>query len=162
MLGVEADNREKKDVHNYYKPELDFWMSYNVEWQPFVGIQDYILTLNNLKLDILLIPRSDDYFNRCKSNIKFLEASMLEIPVVAQGFITNDSPYQVDPEDAKAMRIVTDSSKWMEEIIPLLESKELRVGQGKKAREYVLNKYQIKDNIHKWTEAYDSLYTKKD
>ena len=162
VFALPADTPESKDVHNYYKPELEFWKSYNVEWQPFVAIQDYISTLNGLRLDMLLIPRSDDYFNRCKSNIKFLEASMLEIPVIAQGFTTNDSPYQADPEDANHMRVIVDNSKWMENIIPMIENKDLRVEQGKKARSYVLNKYQIKDNIHKWQEAYDSLYSKKD
>lgn len=160
VFALPADTPESKDVHNYYKPELNFWMSYGVQWQPFVPIHDYIDTLNSLKLDILLIPRSDDYFNRCKSNIKFLEASMLEIPVVAQGFTTNDSPYQADPEDAQHMRIVVDDSKWLDEVLPLIENKELRIEQGKKAREYVLGKYQIKDNIYKWQEAYDNLYSK--
>src|SRR3990167_10339301 len=127
LFALPADTPESHDVHNYYKDELNFWKSYNVEWQPFVQIQDYIETLNNLKLDILLIPRSDDYFNRCKSNIKFLEASMLKIPVVAQGFTTNDSPYQADSEDSKYMKIIIDNSKWMENIIPMIENKDLRI-----------------------------------
>lgn len=160
VFALPADTPESRDVHNYYKPELDFWMSYGVEWQPFVSIENYIETLNNLKLDIILIPRSDDYFNRCKSNIKFLEASMLQIPVVSQGFTTGDSPYQ-DPEDAKHMRVVVDNSKWLDEIIPLIESKELREEQGMKAREYVISRYSIADNAHKWTDAYDALFTKE-
>ena len=159
VFALPADTKDSHDVHNYYKPELDFWFSYGVEWQPFVGMDNYIETLNSLKLDMLLIPRSDDYFNRCKSNLKFLEASMLGIPVVAQGFTTGDSPYQ-DPEDSKHMKIVTDNSKWLEEVIPLIDNKELRREQGRKAREYVLDRYDIKKNIHLWTEAYDSLYTK--
>jgi len=48
----------------------------------------------------------------------------------------------------------------MDEIAPLLDSKELRREQGKKAREYVLNKYAIKNNIWKWENAYDSLHAK--
>lgn len=160
LFALPADTPESRDVHNYYKPELEFWRSYNVEWQPFVPIEDYIETLNGLRLDMLLIPRSDDYFNRCKSNIKFLEASMLSIPVVAQGFTTGDSPYQ-DPEDAKHMQVIVDNSKWLDAISPLIESKALREAQGKKAREYVLSRYQIKDNAHLWTEAYESLYTKE-
>src|SRR3990167_3628055 len=158
LFALPADTAESHDVHNYYIPELEFWRSYNVEWQPFVPMQDYIETLNNLKLDILLIPRSDDYFNRCKSNIKFLEASMLSIPVIAQGFTTGNSPYQVDPEDASHMKVVVDNSKWIEEIDTMLASKELRREQGRLAREYVLNKYQIKDNINKWIDAYNSLF----
>lgn len=161
LFALPADTPESKDVHNYYKPELEFWKSYNVEWQPFVDIKDYITTLNNLKLDIVLIPRSDDYFNRCKSNIKFLEASMLEIPVVAQGFTTGDSPYQ-DPFDEAHMKVVVDNSKWLDEIIPLIENKELREEQGRKARAYVIERYHIAKNIHLWESAYANLYTKKD
>src|SRR3990167_373752 len=135
VFALPADTPESKHVHDYYKPELEFWKSYKVEWQPFVPIQDYISTLNELRLDLLLIPRSDDYFNRCKSNLKFLEASMLEIPVIAQGFTTGDSPYQVDSEDSAHMKIVVDNSKWIEEIDALLENKDLRLEMGKKARE---------------------------
>ena len=160
VFALPADTPESKDVHNYYKPELEFWQSYKVEWQPFVPIYDYVETLNNLKLDMLLIPRSDDYFNRCKSNIKFLEASMLEIPVIAQGFTTGDSPYQANPDDSEHMKIVIDNTKWIEEIDSLINNKEFRLEMGRKAREYVLSKYQIKDNIQKWQDAYNSLYPK--
>ena len=159
LFALPADTAESHDVHNYYIPELEFWKSYNVEWQPFVPMQDYVETLNNLKLDILLIPRSDDYFNRCKSNIKFLEASMLEIPVISQGFSTGDSPYQVDTEDTRHMKVVVDNSKWIEEIDAMLANKELRREQGKLARKYVLSKYQIKDNVNKWIDAYNSLFS---
>ena len=160
LFALPADTPESRSVHQYYLPELNFWKSYNVEWQPFVPVRDYIETLNNLRLDILLIPRADDYFNRCKSNLKFLEASMLEIPVIAQGFSDGKSPYQ-DPEDAKHMKVIVDNSKWLEELEPLIKSKELRREMGRKAREYVLSRYQIKDNVYKWEEAYASLFTDK-
>ena len=55
---------------------------------------DYFDTLNDLELDIMMIPRKDNYFNKCKSNIKFLEASMCEIPVITNYF--KDSPYEKD------------------------------------------------------------------
>ena len=162
LFALPADTPESGEVYKYYLPELNFWKSYNVEWHPFVEIQDYVSKLNELKLDIVLVPRSDDYFNRCKSNLKFLELSMLKVPIVAQGFTTNDSPYQADPEDSKYMKVVVDNSKWMEEIIPLIENKELGKNMGAKAREYVLGKYQIKDNLYKWQDAYNSLFSKKD
>lgn len=161
VFALPPDTPASKDVHNYYKPEIEFWQSYNVEWQPFVPIRDYIETLNNLRLDLLLIPRSDDYFNRCKSNIKFLEASMLEIPVIAQGFSDGKSPYQ-DPEDAARMAVVIDNNDWIKNIEAYLDNPEFRRGWGKVAREYVLRRYQIKDNLWRWQEAYDSLYTPKE
>lgn len=139
-----------------YGDDFRFWDQYDVEWQPFVEAAEYADTLNNLKLDIMVIPRKDDYFNRCKSNIKFLESSMLEIPVVAQGFADGKSPYQ-DPVDSQHMKIVTDNSKWMEALEPLIQDKELRREMGKKAREYVEEKYDINKNISLWENAYESL-----
>lgn len=143
-------------AQEYYQPDYELWTSLNAEWQPFVKIEDYIETLNELKLDLMLIPRRDDYFNHCKSNLKFLEASMLSIPVIAQGFLDGKSPYQ-DPEDSKYMTVVVDNQKWMEEIEKLVSNKELRREMGEKAREYVLKKYDIKNNIQKWKKAYESL-----
>jgi glycosyltransferase involved in cell wall biosynthesis len=82
---------------------------------------------------------------------------MLEIPCVAQGFADGLSPYQVDPEDEAHIEIVLDNSKWLEALDPLIKDKELRQEMGKKAREYVEEKYAIANNIDKWTQAYQSL-----
>lgn len=127
----------------------------NLEWQPFVMMEDYYETLNDLKLDIMIIPRSENYFNQCKSNLKFLEASMFEIPVIAQGFSDGTSPYETDPEDAKHMIIVKDN--WIEEIEKLIKDKDKRIEMGKKAHEYVEEKYDIEKNIYKWKEAYNLI-----
>lgn len=150
---------ETKMVQKLYADDYKFWESLNIEWQPFVMMQDYFDTLNNLKLDIMVIPRKDDYFNRCKSNLKFLEASMLEVPTVAQGFEDGNSPYQ-DPEDAKHMVVVTENSKWDEVLDDLIKNKEKRIEMGKKAKEYVLERYDINKNIWRWEEAYKSILEK--
>lgn len=150
----------KEMVQKLYKEDYKFWESLNIEWQPFVMMQDYVETLDNLKLDIMVIPRKDDYFNRAKSNLKFLEASMLEIPVVAQGFPDGKSPYQADPEDTKYMHIVTNNNQWLADLNVFIENKGLRQIMGKRAKAYVQSKYNIETNIHLWEEAYESLMKK--
>jgi len=150
------DETTAQSVQKMYEEEYKFWDGLKVEWQHFVNIREYIPTLNGLELDMMIIPRSDDYFNHCKSNLKFLEASMLEIPVIAQGFPDGKSPYQ-DPEDAKHMTVVVDNSKWIEEIDKLVNDKELRREMGRKAREYVIGRYSIDKNIHLWEQAYQTL-----
>lgn len=151
-------NRESNPiVTKAYEHEYNFLDSVNVEWHPTVNADVYYDKINSLKLDIMIIPRADNYFNRAKSNLKFLEASMFEIPVVAQGFADGKSPYQVNPEDAKHMIIVNDNTKWVEEIEKLIASKELRLSMGKKAREYVVENYDINNNAHQWEEAYNTI-----
>lgn len=155
LFSLPPKQKEGNVVNALYKAEMDFWNGLNAEWQPFVSMEKYMDTLDDLKLDIMVIPRKDDYFNRCKSNLKFLEASMLEIPCVSQGFPDQMSPYEVDPEDAVRQIIV--SNRWDEALEKLIQDKEARRRMGKEARQYVENKYSIYNNIQKWETAYKKL-----
>lgn len=157
FFSLPANPLENPFVANAYEHEYNFLDSMEVEWHATVNMDKYYDKLNSLKLDIMLIPRSDTYFNRCKSNLKFIESSMFEIPIIAQGFDDGKSPYQVNPKDAEHMVIVTDNSKWIEEIEKLIENKELRREMGRKAREYVEKNYDINDHAHLWEEAYEGI-----
>lgn len=145
-----------KLMKEIYEDEYKILKSLKVEWQPLAPAHEYLETLNNLRLDIQIIPRQDNYFNRCKSNIKFLESSMFEIPVVAQGFADNLSPYQA-PEDAKHLLLAYSFEDWIEHIDSLIESKEKRRELGRKAREYVTKNYDINKKAHLWEDAYNTL-----
>lgn len=156
IFSLPAD-KENSLARQLYVNQYALLDRHEVEWHPYVEPQFYYDTLNSLKLDFMIIPRADTYLTRCKSNLKFLESSMFEIPVIAQGFEDGLSPYQVDPDDAKHMVIVTDNSKWIEEMDKLIADKELRREMGRKAREYVVEKYDIAKNAWRWEEAYKSL-----
>jgi len=143
------------ETRKFFQHEIAYWNTMNVQWQPSVPLPEYFSTLNNLKLDIMLIPRDDNYFNRCKSNVKFLEASMCEIPVIAQGFEDGLSPYN---QDAEALKLVYTLDQWETAIDELIANKELRRELGKKAHEYVLKNYNIKDKAKIWLDAYKKLY----
>jgi glycosyltransferase involved in cell wall biosynthesis len=155
MFGLPAKTNPK--VMRLYKNDYAFWDKLKIEWHPFVTIQEYIDKLDSLKLDLMLIPRHDDYFNRCKSNLKFLEASMLEIPVIAQGFEDGKSPYQVNPQDTQRMVVITDNTKWEETIEKFIQNKQMREDIGKRAKEYVLENYDINNKIQLWENAYRNL-----
>mgnify|MGYP000889276352 CR=1 FL=1 len=149
--------KNDKYTRELYFDEYKFWESVDIEWQPFVPMHDYFRTLNELKLDMMIIPRAENYFNRCKSNLKFLESSMFEIPVVAQSFSTHDSPYEQNPEDTKYMLMATDFDSWVEQIEKLITNKQLRLEMGKKAHQYVLENYNIEDRGVDWEKAYATL-----
>lgn len=145
-------------VYGSMNDDLEFWNSLpNIEWQPFVPISDYYYTINRLTLDLMVIPRKDNYFNRCKSNLKFLEASLLRIPVIAQGFEDGLSPYQVNKEDSNYMEIVTDNSLWYDKIVGLLKDEHKRVSMSEKAHHYVLKNYNIKNNAPKLRAILENL-----
>jgi glycosyltransferase involved in cell wall biosynthesis len=159
LFGLHGIERQKKNrlIQRVYRKEFAFWNNLkgleHVEW---CEMKDYFRTLNNLKLDIMLIPRIDKPFNKAKSNVKFLEAAMCEVPCIAQGFSTNDSPYDQDLNGKNGI-LIKDNSKWMEETVKLIEDKELRRNMGKEAKKYVLENYNIEDKAHLWRDAYNKL-----
>jgi len=140
-----------------YVDEYAYWQSVNAEWHPFSEVDEYYDVLNELKLDMVIIPRYDSLFNRCKSNLKFLENSMLEIPTIAQSFPTKDSPYEVNPEDTKHLLLATDTASWIEQIEKLITDKDDRRKLGKDAYDYVLENYDINKKAHLWKEAYEKI-----
>lgn len=154
-------NKEDKFMRELYSEEYKFWESVDVEWQPLVPMDQYYDTLNELKLDLMIIPRADNYFNRCKSNVKFLEASMFEIPVIAQGFDTNDGPYQVNPEDRKHLLLCESLQDWIEAIEYFIKNPSIRKDCGRLAKEYVLENYDIEKKSHLWIEAYSTIFSDK-
>ncbi len=140
-----------------YVDEYDWLSQINIEWHPLCPADEYYEKLNELKLDMVIIPRYDSLFNRCKSNLKFLENSMLEIPTIAQSFPTKDSPYEQNPEDQKHLLLATDLNSWIEQIEKLVTNKEYRIELGKDAHRYVLENYNINDKAYLWKEAYEKL-----
>lgn len=56
--------------------------------QPPSDIFNYPNTMQNRKIDLLVAPLVDNNFNRCKSNIKYLEFSALGIPMAGQNICT--------------------------------------------------------------------------
>jgi len=153
-LGDKKHREKNPGVTKVFKDEYAFWDSINKKHFPWCPIHLYPETLNNMGLDMMLIPRKDNYFNRCKSNLKFLEAAMCEVPVVAQSF--DNGPYEEITEDIGVL--IKDNDKWKEEVDRLIDDKKLRRQLGKNAKEYVLKNYNIEDNAHKWAEAYKELF----
>ena len=160
MFGLQP--KKSKLIKKLYRKEYEYWSKINIEWHPVVPIYDYQDKLNSLKLDIALIPRKDNYFNRCKSNIKFLECGMLEIPVVAQSFPDGLSPYDKDLKDESLGLLATTENEFRNQLEKLIKDKSLRRQIGKNAKKYVLKNYNIKNNYKKWLYAYNQITKQKD
>jgi glycosyltransferase involved in cell wall biosynthesis len=154
VYGLPPDAPNTQLSREVYKKEIDFWNKFNIEWQPFTLMADYQETLNNLRLDLMLIPRHESYFNKCKSNLKFLEAAMLEIPVVASAFSDGNSPYEKDIKSGENGFLIQNAEDWIPVVDKLIADKDLREKIGLAAKEYVLQNYNIHNKAHLWEEAY--------
>lgn len=138
---------------NIMKEDYNFWASLkNVEWHPYTHITDYMYTLSQLALDLAIIPRKENYFNTCKSNLKFLEMSLLEIPVLAQAFSNDLSPYQGVDEP-----YLTLADNWFEDIIRIKDNYKEYKQKAKRAKKYVLENYNIKSYAQEWVKEIEKL-----
>ena len=156
-----AKDEDSKTIQKLLIREAKFWQSLkHVEHVPWVKMSDYFTTLNSLRLDLMLIPRRNNSFNKAKSNIKFLEAGMLEIPVIASSFPDKDSPYDKDLNGDNGI-LVSTIEDWRGAVDYMISNDERRLEIGRNARKYVIDNYHIDKHAHKWDEAYDSLINKK-
>jgi len=101
-----------------------------IKFVPFAQLPEFMADI-----DINLAPLSKNKFNQGKSDIKFLEASLLKIPTVASsvgGFaetITNDDNGY----------LAYTQEDWIKKLSKLIEDESLRRQMGESAHEYVIN-----------------------
>lgn len=110
-------------------------------------IQAYPGTLE--KFDIGLIPLADTAFNRSKSDLKFVEYSMLGIPSVASKL----EPYLRSVKHGENGFLASSPKDWLKHLTRLVEDIELRRGIGARAQEFARTRT-IDQAIDKWEKAY--------
>ena len=149
--------KNNKDFYEGMKEDCDFWDTIDCEWTPFTPIEKYIDTINDLDIDIAVMARKDNYFNRCKSNIKYLEMSMLKIPCICQSFKDNQSPYDNDIIDGWNGYLAEDEDEFRNRIEELIRFPNVRNRIRRNAFKYVKENYDIKNKAHLWKEAYNQI-----
>ena len=118
--------------------EIDFvtfgWNPPNIksEWHDWVGFPAYPEKLASLNLDIGVAPLVDSGYNRCKSNLRYLEYSALGIPTVL-------SP----TENQKGMVALEASTpfEWYNHLEKLILDEQYRKELGEKANVFVKENY---------------------
>lgn len=77
----------------------------------------------NLKYDISVAPLMDNEFNRCKTAIKWQEATMMHSPLIA----SNVSPYKEQIRNKfDGLLVANDSSEWYKALKTLVDDVEYR------------------------------------
>lgn len=111
----------------------------------------------DLDIDIAIAPLLDNAFNRAKSNIKFLEAAMLEIPMVA----SDVAPYQCI-QHGKTGYLASTPGQFKKYLTWLIGDKAKRKQMGKDAKAYVMENWTIDRFLPQYEELFDKLMDKKD
>ncbi len=120
-----------------------------VEVVPWVDLENYPYSLTDI--DIGLAPLADTNFNRCKSNLKWLEYSTMGIPTVASGV----EPYKCIRDGVTGILVNSTSHRiWVREIQGLINSRVKRELIGAQARAHVVEKYDINKTWPEWIKFY--------
>lgn len=117
------------------------------------GYEDYPQFVADLGLDIAIAPLKDTHFNRCKSNIKWLEHSMLKTPMV----LSDVYPYSMSVKHGKTGYLAKTTGQWIKHLSNLIESKELRKKIGTQAYKEVVEKYNVENFLPQYQTIIDKL-----
>lgn len=121
------------------------------------GYMEFPKWYASLAIDIAVAPLKDTQFNRCKSNIKWMEAAMLEIPTVA----SDVEPYKCI-KHGKDGFLATNKEQWVKYLSLLIENEEKRREIGKNAKETVLKEWTIDKFLPLYEKLFKKLMEKKD
>ena len=114
----------------------------------------YARKLQEIPVDIMLIPLEDNPFNRCKSNIKWLEYSACGYA----GIYADLPPYNTSVEHGRTGLLVGNNpQQWYEAISLLIENPDLRRSVSANARKEVLAHYSLSAKAYQWLDAYRSI-----
>lgn len=119
---------------------------------PHYDYIEYSRRLAATEIDIALCPLEPSQFNRCKSNIKFLEFGFLGIP----GVFADLEPYRqsVIP-GVTGFLCDADLASWRDALFALIENADLRGKIGKAARDTVRSSWMLEDHVNQWLCAYE-------
>lgn len=123
-----------------------------VKWSP---LKEWAKNLNAIGLDIGLAPLSDNFFNRAKSNLRWMEYSASHIasivsPVKAYACVKH----------LETGLVAKEREDWFEMMKMLIESKQLRDDLSNRAYQEVSQNYDIWKNAGRWVKTYAIILDK--
>lgn len=121
---------------------------------PFTQVEMWPSVLANF--DVLLAPGGNNGFFRAKSELKWIEASAMGIPVIA-------SPVPFHSIEHGRTGVVARTAGEVEDWLhKLLGSPDLATQIGQQAREHVLERYHIRNTVEQWITVFEEVIDMED
>lgn len=118
------------------------------------GIKSYATHYNDI--DVSLAPLVGTEFNKCKSQLKVIEAGFFKKALVAE----NIAPYRLDIKSGQNGFLVNSDKRgkmWYQNVKKLVQSPSLREDMGEALYETVKDKYDLRNITQKRAEFYESI-----
>jgi len=128
---------------------IPYIQSGEIEYYPWKNLQEYPSFLSSLGANMAVAPLMENDFNRGKSDIKYLEASALGLPIACQDLCT----YSVAPIRFKS------GEEMIEQLRRTLQSEESLLEAARTARKAIDHRWlENKENIGKYLDVYSFPY----
>ncbi len=124
-----------------------------IEYAPWIKLQDWQQGLKDLHLDIGLAPLADNMFNRAKSNLRWLEYSLIPVPTIASPI----KPYLCIKDGFNGI-IAREKEDWFIALERLVVDEKLRHTISKNAYDTVAKEFNIDLNIKSWENTYKEIH----
>ena len=133
----------------------------NIDWFNVKKLPYYPMSMatfmkwiaNNGNWDIGIIPLVNTEFNKCKSELKYIEFTALGVPVVA----SDVEVYRNTIEEGVTGFLANDENEWVAKLSRLIDDPKLRNGILNNARDDILENYDLRDRAKQWDGIFKSL-----
>jgi hypothetical protein len=124
------------------------------EETPYISnIAAFSKALANSWGDIGVAPLGGDEFDRCKSELHWLEYAITDMAFVGERFSGNNSPYSVVRDGVDGL-LVRGRQEWYDAIKRLATSPQLRADLAGAAKERVLAEYDYRVRAAEWADVF--------
>jgi len=106
--------------------------------------------------DIIVAPLTDNVYNRCKSSIKFIEASSAKKPGVWQRI----RQYEEVVDEGENGFLARTADEWFNSIKKLIDNKKLRKTIGENAFKTTKKDWQMKDHVNLYADLFKEALDK--
>ncbi len=133
----------------------------NIDWFNVKKLPYYPMSMatfmkwigNKAKWDIGIIPLVNTEFNKCKSELKYIEFTALGVPVVA----SDVEVYKNTIKDGVTGFLANNEDEWVDKLSKLIDDPKLRNGILNNARDDILENYNLRDRAKQWDEIFKDL-----
>ncbi len=124
------------------------------EAYPYVeNIRQFAETLTGSHPDIGIAPLGGDDFDRCKSELHWLEYAMAGAAFIGEAFRYGEAPYSMVNHGVDGL-LARGRQQWFDSMKSLVRSKDLREQLAGAAKERVLKEYDYKQRAIEWADAF--------
>jgi len=124
----------------------------------FHNLANYAEYIKSIGLDIGLAPLLDNHFNRCKSNIRWIEYSINHAATVASPIWAYNRDPQGIAKDRENIMFAKEKEDWIRILSELIENETLRKKIADQAHKDVVKYYSLENNVKIWADAYNEMY----